>query len=115
MGKSVGFKCKCCGDTKNTLHCHHKKYEPGKDPWDIDPNKLITLCEKCHEIVSQLPKAGGIIPVEDSDDQKRIFKLILTLFRNGRGRNNEITKAWEKLYNSGIDVDMTITITATGK
>ncbi len=42
------WSCQSCGDNKSTLHVHHKRYLPGKDPWDIPANLLITLCEECH-------------------------------------------------------------------
>lgn len=44
------FKCKMCYDTETTLHIHHLEYSDG-DPWDIENEKLITLCEDCHKIV----------------------------------------------------------------
>lgn len=45
--KRDDFACKICGDTESTLHIHHRKYSNG-DPWDIDEQYLITLCENCH-------------------------------------------------------------------
>lgn len=49
-----GFKCtECTGP--DTLHCHHKKYMPGK-PWDIDMEYLVTLCEGCHDLEEHLKK-----------------------------------------------------------
>jgi hypothetical protein len=43
------FACQICFDTKNTLHVHHRRYIKGKEPWEIDNNFLVTLCESCHE------------------------------------------------------------------
>jgi len=48
------FTCKLCGDTKTTLHVHHKKYFKDKDPWDINNKYLITLCEHCHIELSEI-------------------------------------------------------------
>lgn len=42
------WSCQRCGENESTLHVHHKKYLPGKDPWDIPENLLITLCAECH-------------------------------------------------------------------
>jgi hypothetical protein len=42
------FTCQLCYDTKSTLHVHHRKYESGKDPWEYEPESLLTLCESCH-------------------------------------------------------------------
>lgn len=43
------WTCQRCHDTETTLHIHHKRYLPGKEPWDIPNDLLITLCEDCHE------------------------------------------------------------------
>ena len=42
------FTCQMCGDTKNTLHVHHKFYIQGAEPWHYDDYSLITLCKDCH-------------------------------------------------------------------
>lgn len=44
------WTCQCCGNTKLTLHVHHRYYIKGKDPWEYPKEALITLCEECHEI-----------------------------------------------------------------
>jgi len=43
------FMCKICGDTKSTLHVHHRRYITNRDPWDYPMDCLVTLCENCHE------------------------------------------------------------------
>lgn len=45
-----GWKCRACQDEKSTLHVHHLVYEKGKEPWDYDNAKLVTLCEECHNL-----------------------------------------------------------------
>ena len=40
--------CQSCGDDKSTLHVHHRRYFPGKDPWDYEDRLLVALCESCH-------------------------------------------------------------------
>lgn len=42
------FQCKFCGDIDNPLHVHHISYCE-KDPWDINNDLLLTLCESCHK------------------------------------------------------------------
>jgi len=44
------WKCQACGDTKSTLVVHHRRYLPGKEPWEYREHLLVTLCEDCHEI-----------------------------------------------------------------
>lgn len=41
--------CQNCGDSKKTLHVHHRRYLKAKDPWDVPCELLISLCEDCHE------------------------------------------------------------------
>lgn len=44
------FTCRCCRDTETTLNIHHLEY--AGEPWECPIDKLLTLCENCHEIVS---------------------------------------------------------------
>jgi hypothetical protein len=41
------FCCKLCNDSETTLNVHHLEYGEG-DPWEIENDKLITICEHCH-------------------------------------------------------------------
>lgn len=43
------FTCQSCGSTEKTLHIHHLKYLPGKQPWEYENWFLITYCDICHE------------------------------------------------------------------
>ena len=43
------WMCKRCGQNDQTLHVHHLRYLPDKDPWDYENNLLLTLCSNCHE------------------------------------------------------------------
>ena len=36
------WTCTSCGDSKTTLHVHHKLYEPGKEPWEYPLECLLT-------------------------------------------------------------------------
>jgi len=47
--KRDNFTCRWCGDNENTLNIHHLNYEKNKNPWEYEDNKLITICESCHE------------------------------------------------------------------
>lgn len=44
------WTCQLCYAEDRPLHVHHKKYEYGKNPWDIDSAYLLTLCDNCHAI-----------------------------------------------------------------
>ena len=42
------FTCQWCLDSESTLHVHHLWYSKG-EPWDVEDDSLITICENCHE------------------------------------------------------------------
>lgn len=44
------WACQLCRRGDQTLHVHHRYYEPGKDPWEAGDDALVTLCAECHEI-----------------------------------------------------------------
>jgi len=43
------FTCVSCGDKKNTLVVHHKRYDSYNEPWNENEVNLVSLCEKCHK------------------------------------------------------------------
>ena len=43
------WTCQECYNSDRTLHVHHKFYEKGREPWDIDNDLLTTLCKDCHK------------------------------------------------------------------
>ena len=42
-----GWKCQCCGRSRETLNVHHLIYSQ-EDPWDEPPENLECLCDGCH-------------------------------------------------------------------
>lgn len=42
------WTCQSCGSTDKTLHVHHSCYVDGYEPWDSNPDTLVTLCLDCH-------------------------------------------------------------------
>ncbi|MFH2058397.1 MAG: HNH endonuclease [Pseudomonadota bacterium] len=44
-----GWSCQRCGDDESMLVVHHRRYFPGKEPWEYENKILITLCENCHD------------------------------------------------------------------
>lgn len=60
------WTCQKCLDKETTLHVHHLEYNG--NPWEVDNNKLITLCDDCHDIIEEF---------KDSDFTKiKIRKII---------------------------------------
>lgn len=47
-----GFACRECGDKTGTLNVHHAFYVFGRAPWEYDRETLRTLCEPCHESIT---------------------------------------------------------------
>lgn len=43
------WMCKNCESKDITLNVHHKKYAKNGDPWGVEIQDLITLCEDCHK------------------------------------------------------------------
>ena len=41
------WECRFCDNKPKSLHIHHTKYSKG-EPWEIEDQYLITLCEDCH-------------------------------------------------------------------
>jgi len=59
------WKCRSCKSTNVSLNAHHLYYEKGKKPWEYDDEVIVTLCQKCHEIIHfELAKLSGIIAFE---------------------------------------------------
>lgn len=55
------FECLCCHETFQ-LSVHHLYYEPNKKIWDYDNECLVTLCDRCHNILhADMMKLSGII------------------------------------------------------
>lgn len=51
-----GFICNICFDSSTTLHVHHIYYSRSGNPWDVDENDLITVCEHCHSLLEYTKK-----------------------------------------------------------
>jgi hypothetical protein len=42
------WQCRDCTDSTKNLQVHHCHYRRGVEPWDIEDQFLLTLCEDCH-------------------------------------------------------------------
>jgi len=70
------FECRSCMANDKTLHVHHINYEDGKKPWQYPDSNLITLCEKCHEVVHSM-KDNNINPFYAFLVTKCIWKQVV--------------------------------------
>lgn len=49
------FRCVSCGREDVTLNVHHAvPYRKGCEPWEYELDELTTLCEYCHEQISEM-------------------------------------------------------------
>ena len=78
------WNCKHCGKSGKTLHVHHITY-CDCEPWDINDNLLVTLCEKYHKLEKQcrnetnhlsFEKLKNIATSQDIDGIIGIIELI---------------------------------------
>ena len=94
------FTCQICPrtKTKSTLQVHHKKYIKGKNPWEYENEDLITVCEQCHEIITNykninffncvlfsfrlLPNARKFIEYNFFDKSKNNIYIIIFMENN---------------------------------
>jgi len=63
------FRCQICGNSEKTLHVHHIVYLDNHDPWDYKNYLLITICEECHNYISDYSNP-------DYDNKVNIKKMI---------------------------------------
>lgn len=69
------WACTLCGDTKSTLHVHHRYYERGMQPWDYPGESLRTLCESCHERVTTA-RADAVSALNALDERLLVAAVI---------------------------------------
>lgn len=50
------FCCRMCCSEETTLNVHHRSYEKGRAPWDYPLTNFVTLCEVCHNRVTNVNK-----------------------------------------------------------
>lgn len=81
-----GFKCTKCGDTKNTLHVHHKRYT-NESPWKHLDSDLTTLCAECHKNEHYEIKMieDGILKVSDFVKKHPEVTKLFTCIENHEG------------------------------
>lgn len=51
-----GWRCRHCANTGRNLQVHHTMY--AKEPWSIDDEFLLTLCDDCHEELHENEKGA---------------------------------------------------------
>lgn len=66
-----GWTCRSCGGSGSELQVHHKRYERGKPPWEIDERFLVTLCDECHRTITLLRRKAHDALGEMSIEQLR--------------------------------------------
>lgn len=54
------FTCRYCDAQDKELHVHHLQYKKGKQPWEYEDSNFLTLCEHCHDRLTNLLKEVGL-------------------------------------------------------
>jgi hypothetical protein len=79
------FACEECGDKTTTLNVHHTYYAPGRKPWEYEPESLRCLCERCHELVTQLldetRRTIGALKLEELDMVIGSIRMLMAVKR----------------------------------
>lgn len=44
------WQCTGCESDDKPLHVHHRRYIPGRKPWEYADEDLVTLCKDCHQL-----------------------------------------------------------------
>jgi hypothetical protein len=83
------FTCVACGRDDKTLTVHHVRYT--RDPWDIDNIWLQTLCEDCHKLLGEHPKAGVRYIWLEQDYDSTVTRSLTVMYHHCPtcGNNNE--------------------------
>ncbi len=71
--------CQFCKSTEKSLCVHHKKYCPGKEPWEYDNEDLITCCEDCHGILFQKEERYDLFMKAENGKFKELVSSALTV------------------------------------
>jgi len=98
--EAAKWKCQRCGAGDKQLHVHHRKYIAGRKPWEYPMDRLLCLCENCHnkahaiisstrplsiaEQISELERRAGELQVGDDehgyttkwDDIDELFSVV---------------------------------------
>lgn len=74
-------ECGYCQDDQNQdrldLNVHHKKYFPGKAPWEYEDDLLICLCEICHDHRHDLiNNIRSLLGKYDKNELLKIFAFV---------------------------------------
>lgn len=99
-----GFKCRLCGDDKETLNVHHLYYLPGQKKWEYDDAALVTLCRSCHlkwhEMVAVFFQFVGL----DLEFLARITEGILAS-PSGKETIKAVCSGMSDAYDGGMTAD----------
>lgn len=82
------WTCVECKRSDSTLNVHHTYYAKGRAPWEYEPESLKTLCEDCHELVSDT--LTEIRRLAGSADRSTLAR-VLGLLRLANYKNDQET------------------------
>jgi len=48
------WRCTGCHANDRFLHVHHRRYIPGRKPWEYADDDLTSLCDECHKLIHKV-------------------------------------------------------------
>lgn len=89
------FRCRDCGNSHNKLNVHHCRYV--RNPWEVEPIFLLTLCESSHEKRQELENAAklamALIFAQSTPQQLKSFADMLSGIA-AREKVNDLESFW---------------------
>ena len=112
-----GWKCRDCRADDQTLHVHHCVYKG--DPWEANPDQLLTLCDRCHserQNVEQscrdsIGKLSSVLSMNDMESLERVLFRSIARRRLSADDESLLVIDWRavvarrELYGAILDID----------
>lgn len=95
----ANFCCERCGDSETELHVHHRRYIPGREPWEYADHDFEVLCRNCHHREHEAEEVIAEKPVwpPTPESRKKQRELLFSLY----GR--EWKRLLEQIHNAMED------------
>lgn len=115
------FTCQHCGCKERELQVHHRVYHKGAKPWEYDDSELITLCNQCHEVETEVKNQHYLdflhicnlsrkIGLSELFIEQLFAAVVSSLESICANSYRELTQhmLFEAFFNSGVNSDLDI-------
>lgn len=87
------YMCRFCYDETKTLTVHHTYYQFKKDPWNYADESLITLCDDCHnELTESIEETKTLFSTIQTMGDSETYYLYVDIIKSILIRNYDISK-----------------------